>query len=78
MKNTFLRPTLGAPAEVARVEPQRAVLHVATAAAHGVHTFVAKLRHRRRTPHLELPLLPVLGALSARLTALVPRVPRDT
>lgn len=70
--------TLGTPAEVARVESERAVLHVAAPAPHRVHTLVTKLGHRRRAPHLELPLLPVLGALTARFTTLVTRIPRDT
>lgn len=70
--------TLGTPAEVAGVQPERAVLHVAAAAAHGVDALVAQLGVGRRAPHLELPLLPVLGAPSARFAAFVPRVPRDT
>lgn len=43
-----------------------------------MHALVAELGHRPRAPHLELPLLPVLRAFPTRLTALVPRVPRDT
>lgn len=70
--------TLRSPAEVAAVEPERAVLHVAAAAAHRVDALVAELGVGRGAPHLELPLLPVLGAASAGLAALVPRVPRDT
>jgi len=70
--------TLGTPAEVAGVEPERAVLHVSAAAAHRVDALVAQLGVGRRAPHLELPLLPVLAAPSARFAALVPRVPRDT
>lgn len=72
------RLTLGTPAEVTGVQPERAVLHVAAAAAHGVDALVAQLGVGRRAPHLELPLLPVLGAPSARFAAFVPRVPRDT
>lgn len=75
---TAISLTLSAPAEVAGVEPERAVLHVAAAATHGVHALVAELGVGRGPAHLELPLLPELGAPSARFTALVPRVPRDT
>ena len=70
--------TLGTPAEVAGVEPESAVLHVAAAAAHRVDALAAQLGVCGRAAHLELPLLTVLGAPSARFAALVPRVPRDT
>lgn len=70
--------TLGTPAEVAGVEPERAVLHVAAAAAHRVDALAAQLGVCGRAAHLELPLLPVLGPPSTRFAALVPRVPGDT
>lgn len=72
IRQSSTRLTLGTPAEVAGVQAERAVLHVAAAAAHRVDALVAQLGVSRRAPHLELPLLPVLGALSAGFTALVP------
>lgn len=70
--------TLCTPAEVARIEPECAVLDVPTAAAHRMDALVAKLSVRRRASHLKFPLLPELRALATRLTALVPRISRDT
>lgn len=70
--------TLGSPAEVAGVEPERAVLHVAATAAHRVDALAAELGVGGGATHLELPLFPELRTLSARFTALVPRVPGNT
>merc|ERR1719282_1740692 len=74
----LLGAVLGSPREVAAVQPQRPVLHVAAAAANGADALGAQLAVRPRAAHLVLALLLVDVPAAARLAVLVARVAGDS
>merc|ERR1719278_142494 len=65
---------LGAPGEVASVEPEGAVLLVAPPHPQGVDPLGRQLGHGGRSGQLELPLLPDWGPLASGSPALMPMV----
>merc|ERR1719373_2479 len=73
----LLRAILGAPREVAVVDAQSSVLHVAAAAANGPNTLGAELAQGGGPAHLELALLLVDVPAAAGVAVLVAGVARD-
>ena len=65
---------LGAPGEVALVEPEGPVLLVAAPDPQGVDPLGGELGHRGGPGQLELPLLPDGGLLASGGPALVPMI----
>ena len=65
---------LGAPGEVALVEPEGTVLLVAAPHPQGVDPLGGELGHRGGPGQLELPLLPDGGLLASGGPALVPMI----
>jgi len=61
--------TLGWPGEIARVETESTVLHVASTHANGVDASSADLGHTWRASELELPLLAPWGEFATSLAA---------